>query len=48
VFTLDLGAAIAKAPAVDGVTYIKAVVTDPGKVEAGVDQAANCGTPLRR
>jgi NAD(P)-dependent dehydrogenase (short-subunit alcohol dehydrogenase family) len=44
VFALDLPAAVAKAEAVDGITYIGADVTDPDQVQAAVDAA---GSPLR-
>jgi NAD(P)-dependent dehydrogenase (short-subunit alcohol dehydrogenase family) len=47
VFALDLAKAVESAPAVDGVTYVEADVTDPDQVQAAVDQAAGCGTPLR-
>lgn len=46
VFALDLQPAIEKAPAVDGVTYVEADVTDPAQVQAAVDQAA-AANPLR-
>ncbi len=44
VFALDLK--VDDAPAVDGVTYVATDVTDPGQVQAAVDQAAEAG-PLR-
>jgi NAD(P)-dependent dehydrogenase (short-subunit alcohol dehydrogenase family) len=44
VFALDLN--VDDAPAVDGVTYVATDVTDPGQVQAAVDQAAAAG-PLR-
>ncbi|HVW41596.1 MAG TPA: SDR family NAD(P)-dependent oxidoreductase [Amycolatopsis sp.] len=47
VFALDLAGGIAKAPAVDGVTYVEADVTEPEQVEAAVGQAAGSGVPLR-
>lgn len=46
VFTLDLPAAIAAAPAVDGVTFVATDVTDADQVRAAV-QAAGAGAPLR-
>jgi len=46
VFGLDLETAIAQAPAVEGLTYLPADVTDPGSVEAAVTTAA-AGAPLR-
>ncbi|QNN53935.1 SDR family NAD(P)-dependent oxidoreductase [Nocardioides mesophilus] len=45
VFALDLN--IDQAPAVDGVTYVAADVTEPAQVQAAVDQAADAGVPLR-
>jgi NAD(P)-dependent dehydrogenase (short-subunit alcohol dehydrogenase family) len=47
VFALDLPAAIEKAPAVPGLTYVAADVTDPSQVSAAVDTAASAGVPLR-
>ncbi|TVT50628.1 SDR family NAD(P)-dependent oxidoreductase [Amycolatopsis rhizosphaerae] len=47
VFALDLAGGIEKAPAVDGVTYVEADVTDPEQVQAAVNQAAGSGVPLR-
>ncbi|OLF06324.1 3-hydroxyacyl-CoA dehydrogenase [Actinophytocola xinjiangensis] len=47
VFALDLPAAIEQAPAVDGVTYLAADVTDTEQVEAAVATAAGSGVPLR-
>ncbi len=44
VFALDLD--VDDAPAVDGVTYVATDVTDPGQVQAAVDQAS-AGAPLR-
>ena len=44
VFALDLK--VDEAPAVDGVTYVATDVTDPGQVQAAVEQAAEAG-PLR-
>jgi NAD(P)-dependent dehydrogenase (short-subunit alcohol dehydrogenase family) len=44
VFALDLK--VDEAPGIDGVTYVAADVTDPGQVQAAVDQAAEAG-PLR-
>jgi NAD(P)-dependent dehydrogenase (short-subunit alcohol dehydrogenase family) len=44
VFALDLK--VDEAPGIDGVTYVAADVTDPGLVQAAVDQAAEAG-PLR-
>jgi NAD(P)-dependent dehydrogenase (short-subunit alcohol dehydrogenase family) len=46
VFAVDLGAAIDKAPTVDGITYVEADVTEPEQVQAAVDAAAGEG-PLR-
>jgi NAD(P)-dependent dehydrogenase (short-subunit alcohol dehydrogenase family) len=46
VFALDLPAAIAAAPAVDGVTLVATDVTDAAQVRAAV-QAAGAGAPLR-
>ena len=47
VFALDLAGGIEKAPAVTGVTYVEADVTEPEQVEAAVAQAAGSGVPLR-
>src|SRR5690606_7699417 len=47
VFALDLDGAIAKAPAVPGVTYVATDVTDPDSVQAAVATAAGSGVPLR-
>ena len=47
VFALDLPAAIEQAPAVDGVTYLAADVTDEEQVGAAVSTAAGAGVPLR-
>jgi NAD(P)-dependent dehydrogenase (short-subunit alcohol dehydrogenase family) len=47
VFALDLPAAIEKAPAVSGLTYVAADVTDPAQVKAAVDTAAAAEVPLR-
>ncbi|WNV91471.1 SDR family NAD(P)-dependent oxidoreductase [Umezawaea sp. Da 62-37] len=47
VFALDLPAAIEKAEAVEGVTYLAADVTSPEQVQAAVDTAAGSGAPLR-
>ncbi|MFK0154770.1 SDR family NAD(P)-dependent oxidoreductase [Streptomyces sp. NPDC090493] len=47
VFALDLAGSVAKAPEVDGVTYVAADVTDPEQVQAAVDQAVASGLPLR-
>ena len=44
VFALDLK--VDEAPAVEGVTYVATDVTDPGQVQAAVEQAAEAG-PLR-
>ena len=44
VFALDLK--VDGAPEVDGVTYVATDVTEPGQVQAAVDQAASAG-PLR-
>ncbi|GGG48359.1 3-hydroxy-2-methylbutyryl-CoA dehydrogenase [Kocuria dechangensis] len=43
---LDLPAGLERAPAVDGVSYVAADVTDPDQVRAAVDAAADAG-PLR-
>ncbi|GAB3286315.1 SDR family NAD(P)-dependent oxidoreductase [Parasphingorhabdus pacifica] len=47
VFAVDLPDAIRNAPAVDGVTYAAADVTDADQVQAVVEQAAGAGNPLR-
>jgi NAD(P)-dependent dehydrogenase (short-subunit alcohol dehydrogenase family) len=47
VFALDLPAAIENAPAVSGLTYVAADVTDPAQVSAAVETAAGSGVPLR-
>jgi len=47
VFGVDLPDAVGKAPAVDGVTYSGADVTDPDQVQTAVEQAAGAGVPLR-
>ena len=47
VFAFDVAGGIEKAPAVPGVTYVEADVTDPEQVEAAVEQAAGSGVPLR-
>ncbi|WP_329417528.1 SDR family NAD(P)-dependent oxidoreductase [Streptomyces sp. NBC_00704] len=47
VFALDLKDGVDKAPAVDGVTYVPADVTDPEQVRAAVETAAGSGVPLR-
>jgi NAD(P)-dependent dehydrogenase (short-subunit alcohol dehydrogenase family) len=47
VFALDLAGGIAAAPAVDGVTYVEADVTEPEQVQAAVERAASTGVPLR-
>jgi NAD(P)-dependent dehydrogenase (short-subunit alcohol dehydrogenase family) len=47
VFAFDLPGGIEKAPKVDGVTYVETDVTDPEQVQAGVEQAAAAGVPLR-
>ena len=47
VFAFDLPSSIENAPAIDGVTYVAVDVTDPAQVQAGVDQAAGAGVPLR-
>jgi NAD(P)-dependent dehydrogenase (short-subunit alcohol dehydrogenase family) len=47
VFALDLPRVTEQAPAVDGVTYVAADVTDAEQVQAAVDQAAASETPLR-
>ncbi len=46
-FALDLGGAIEKADAVDGVTYVPTDVTDGDQVREAVEQAAGAGVPLR-
>lgn len=46
VFALDLPAAVAAAPDVDGVTYVPTDVTDAEQVQAAVDAAHGAG-PLR-
>jgi NAD(P)-dependent dehydrogenase (short-subunit alcohol dehydrogenase family) len=47
VFALDLADVIARAPAVPGVTYVAADVTDHAQLSTAVEQAASCGAPLR-
>ena len=47
VFALDLQTAVNGAPAVDGVTYVVADVTEPAQVAAAVERAATCTVPLR-
>lgn len=47
VFALDLPGGIAKAPAVDGVTYVEADVTDAEQVRSAVEAASDAGVPLR-
>ncbi len=47
VFALDLQPAIDNAPAVPGLTYVAADVTDPAQVSAAVETAAGSGVPLR-
>ncbi|MEU3275935.1 SDR family NAD(P)-dependent oxidoreductase [Streptomyces antibioticus] len=47
VFALDLKDGVDKAPAVDGITYVPADVTDPEQVRAAVATAAGSGVPLR-
>ncbi|MCP2169054.1 SDR family NAD(P)-dependent oxidoreductase [Goodfellowiella coeruleoviolacea] len=47
VFALDLPAAVERAEAVDGVSYVAADVTDAEQVAAAVDTAAGSGVPLR-
>jgi NAD(P)-dependent dehydrogenase (short-subunit alcohol dehydrogenase family) len=47
VFGLDLPQAAQAAPAVDGVTYVGADVTDGESVQAAVDQAVDAGLALR-
>ncbi|HET6499506.1 MAG TPA: SDR family NAD(P)-dependent oxidoreductase [Amycolatopsis sp.] len=47
VFAVDLANGISGAPAVDGVTYFEADVTDAEQVQAAVEQAASAGVPLR-
>jgi NAD(P)-dependent dehydrogenase (short-subunit alcohol dehydrogenase family) len=47
VFGIDLPASIDRAPAVGGVRYVAADVTDPAGVQAAVDAAAGGADPLR-
>ncbi len=48
VFALDLPAAVEKAEAVDGISYVGADVTDPDQVQAAIDTAsASSDVPLR-
>ncbi|MFE0732496.1 SDR family NAD(P)-dependent oxidoreductase [Streptomyces antibioticus] len=47
VFALDLKDGVDKAPAVEGITYVPADVTDPEQVRAAVATAAGSGVPLR-
>src|ERR1044072_1537463 len=47
VFAFDLPSAIENAPAVSGLTYVAADVTDPSQVSAAVDTAAGADVPLR-
>jgi NAD(P)-dependent dehydrogenase (short-subunit alcohol dehydrogenase family) len=47
VFAFDLPAAVEGAPAVAGVEYVAADVTDTDQVRAGVHRAAAAGVPLR-
>jgi NAD(P)-dependent dehydrogenase (short-subunit alcohol dehydrogenase family) len=47
VFALDLPAALEGAPAVEGMDYLAADVTDADNVRAAVDVAASSGVPLR-
>ncbi|AXG77702.1 SDR family NAD(P)-dependent oxidoreductase [Streptomyces paludis] len=47
VFALDLAGGIAKAPEMDGVTYLAADVTDPEQLQRAVGLAADSGLPLR-
>jgi NAD(P)-dependent dehydrogenase (short-subunit alcohol dehydrogenase family) len=47
VFALDLPGAIEQAPAVDGLSYVPADVTEPEQVSAAVDTAAGADVPLR-
>jgi NAD(P)-dependent dehydrogenase (short-subunit alcohol dehydrogenase family) len=47
VFALDLPAAVEKAEAVDGISYLAADVTSADEVQAAVDTAAGAGVPLR-
>jgi len=47
VFAIDLPDVVAKAPAVDGITYTAADVTDADQVQSAVDQASGSGVPLR-
>ena len=46
-FAIDLPDVVAKAPAVDGITYTAADVTDADQVQSAVDQASGSGVPLR-
>ncbi|RYJ01700.1 MAG: SDR family NAD(P)-dependent oxidoreductase, partial [Actinomycetales bacterium] len=47
VFALDLPSSVESAPAVDGVVYVGADVTDEAQVRAAVGTAADSGVPLR-
>jgi NAD(P)-dependent dehydrogenase (short-subunit alcohol dehydrogenase family) len=47
VFALDLAESLGRAPALPGVTYLAADVTDPSQVEDAIAQAAGSGVPLR-
>jgi NAD(P)-dependent dehydrogenase (short-subunit alcohol dehydrogenase family) len=47
VFALDLPGAIERAPAVEGITYVAADVTDADQVAAAVATATGAGAPLR-
>jgi NAD(P)-dependent dehydrogenase (short-subunit alcohol dehydrogenase family) len=47
VFALDLPGGIAKAPTVEGVTYVEADVTDSDQVRSAVEAASGAGVPLR-
>jgi NAD(P)-dependent dehydrogenase (short-subunit alcohol dehydrogenase family) len=47
VFALDLPAALADAPVVEGIEYVAADVTDPASVRDAVQRAAGAGVPLR-
>jgi len=47
VFALDLPAAVEKAEAVEGVTYLTADVTSTEQVQAAVGTASGSGVPLR-
>lgn len=47
VFAVDLAGGIAKAPAIEGVTYVEADVTDAEQVRAAVETASGAGVPLR-